>query len=348
METIHVKFNELTTMASEQNILESDSNHTIFEDSSEEPSQTPSKEDLDDLFGPLYNEHYERRIPNVSSSDNSAELQTPPKSNDHGPQQEDNVELDGNLDLSNMHAYYQPLPFEQQWTKSNPLEQILRDPSKPVMMRNKLSIDAEMYVFSLTVSLVQPSNIKEEILDHSWIEAMHEELHQFERLQVWKLVERPVGRNVICVKWFWKNKTVAENIFIRNKARLVAKGYRQEEGIEFEETFAPVAHLKAVQMFLAYTKNKGFIVYQMYVKTAFLNGTMKEEVYVSQPDDFVEPEFPNHVYRLRKSLYGLKQAPRAWYDKLSAFLIVNHFTRGIVDPAFLQRGKGMTFFGTSR
>ncbi|GJV41547.1 retrovirus-related pol polyprotein from transposon TNT 1-94 [Tanacetum coccineum] len=118
---------------------------------------------------------------------------------------------------------------------------------------------------------------------------------------------------------------------IRNKARLVAKGYAQEEGIDFEESFAPVARLEAVRIFVAYAAHKSFPIYQMDVKTAFLNGPLKEEVYVAQPDGFVDPDHPDKVYRLRKALYGLKQAPRAWYDELSKFLISKGFTKAFSD-----------------
>ncbi|GJU80457.1 copia protein [Tanacetum coccineum] len=124
------------------------------------------------------------------------------------------------------------------------------------------------------------------------------------------------------------NKCDVENIVVRNKTCLVAKGYRHEEGIDFEESFAPVAHLEAVQMFITYAAYKNITIFQMDVKTDFLNGPLKEEVYVSQLEGFIEPEFPNHVYRLKKALYGLKQAPRAWYDKLSSFLIQHGFTKG--------------------
>ncbi|GJU11033.1 retrovirus-related pol polyprotein from transposon TNT 1-94 [Tanacetum coccineum] len=166
---------------------------------------------------------------------------------------------------------------------------------------------------------------------------MQDELSQFKRLDVWQLVPLPEGRHAIKVKWLWKNKTDAENTVIRNKSRLVAKGYSQQEGIDFEESFAPVARLEAVCMFVAYTTHKNFTIYQMDVKTTFLNGSLKEEVFVSQPDGFVNPNFPNHVYRLKKALYGLKQAPRAWYDKLYSFLIEHHFKNGIVDPILLIR-----------
>ncbi|GKE50027.1 retrovirus-related pol polyprotein from transposon TNT 1-94 [Tanacetum coccineum] len=156
-------------------------------------------------------------------------------------------------------------------------------------------------------------------------------------LDVWELVPRPDGKKIIAVKWLWKNKHNAKNIVIRRKSRLVAKGYKQEEGIDFEESFAPVGRLEAVRMFVAYAAHKNFTIFQIDVKITFLNGLLKEEVYVSQPDGFVYPDFPDHVYRLKKALYGLKQAPRAWYDKLSSFLIKHHFTKGVVDPTLFTR-----------
>ncbi|GJV30625.1 retrovirus-related pol polyprotein from transposon TNT 1-94 [Tanacetum coccineum] len=136
---------------------------------------------------------------------------------------------------------------------------------------------------------------------------MQDELNQFKRLDVWELVECPIGRNIIAVKWIWKNKTDAENTVIRNKSRLVAKGYGQEEGIDFEESFAPVSRLEAVRIFVAYAAHKNFPIYQMDVKRAFLNGPLKEKVFVRQPDGFVDPDFPNHVYRLKKALYVIME-----------------------------------------
>nr|GFB98404.1 retrovirus-related Pol polyprotein from transposon TNT 1-94 [Tanacetum cinerariifolium] len=146
-----------------------------------------------------------------------------------------------------------------------------------------------------------------------------EELHQFDRLDVWELVDRLLCINVINLKWLWKNKRDEENTVIRNKSRLVAKGYSQKEGVDFEESFAPVARLQAVRLFIAYAAYKSFTIYQMDVKTTFLYGPLKEEVYVSQPDGFVDLYHPDQVYRLKKALYGLKQAPMAWYDELSKF-----------------------------
>ncbi|GKG31503.1 retrovirus-related pol polyprotein from transposon TNT 1-94, partial [Tanacetum coccineum] len=118
------------------------------------------------------------------------------------------------------------------------------------------------------------------------------------------------------MKWIWKNKRDEENTIIRNKALLVAKGYNQQEGINFEESFAPVARLEAVRLFVAYATHKSFPIYHMDVNTAFLNGPLKEEAYVNQPDGFVDPHHPDKVYCLKKALYGLKQALRAWYDEL--------------------------------
>nr|GEX34012.1 retrovirus-related Pol polyprotein from transposon TNT 1-94 [Tanacetum cinerariifolium] len=177
-----------------------------------------------------------------------------------------------------------------------------------------------MCMYALTVSTAEPKNIKEAMADSAWIEAMQKELHQFDRLQVWELVNKPFGKSIIRLKWLWKNKKDVDQTVIRNKARLVAKGYAQEEGIDFEESFAPAARLEAVRIFIAYAARKSFLIFQMDVKTTFLNGLLKEKVYVAQPDGYVDPDHPEKVYRLRTALYGLKQAPRAWYDELSKFL----------------------------
>nr|GFC14580.1 Gag-Pol polyprotein [Tanacetum cinerariifolium] len=194
------------------------------------------------------------------------------------------------------------------------LEQVIGNPSQSVRTRRQLESDAEMCMFALTVSRTEPKNIKEAMADSAWIESMQEELHQFDRLDVWELVERPLCTNVINLKWLWKNKRDEENTVIQNKSRLVAKGYAQKEGVDFEESFAPVARLEAVRLFIAYAAYKSFTIYQMDVKTAFLYGPLKEEVYINQPEGFVDPYHPDKVYRLKKALYGLKQAPRAWYD----------------------------------
>ncbi|GJT57235.1 retrovirus-related pol polyprotein from transposon TNT 1-94 [Tanacetum coccineum] len=159
-------------------------------------------------------------------------------------------------------------------------------------------------------------------------------------LEVWELVPPPDKAFVISLKWIYKVKLDELGGILKNKARLVARGYRQEEGIDFEESFAPVARLEAIRIFLAFAAHMNMVIYQMDVKTAFLNGNLREEVYVSQPDGFVDPDKPNHVYKLKKALYGLKQAPRAWYDMLSSFLISNDFSKGSVDPTLFIRREG--------
>ncbi|GJV16446.1 retrovirus-related pol polyprotein from transposon TNT 1-94 [Tanacetum coccineum] len=145
---------------------------------------------------------------------------------------------------------------------------------------------------------------------------------------------------VITLKWIYKVKLDELGGILKNKARLVARGYRQEEGIDFEESFALVARLEAIRIFLAFATHMNMVIYQMDVKTAFLNGNLQEEVYVSQLDGFVDPDNPNHVYKLTKALYGWKQAPRAWYDMLSSFLISQDFSKGSVDPTMFIRKEG--------
>ncbi|GJZ90160.1 retrovirus-related pol polyprotein from transposon TNT 1-94 [Tanacetum coccineum] len=239
-----------------------------------------------------------------------------------------------------MHTFYQRHPSEHRWIKDHPLEQVIGNPSQSIRPRRQLETDGEMCMFALIVSRTEPKNIKEAMADFAWIEAMQEELHQFDRLDVWELVDRPLCKNVINMKWIWKNKRDEENTVIRNKAHLVAKGYAQKEGINFEESFAPVARLEAVRLFVAYAAHKSFPVYQMDVKTTFLYGPLKEEVYVNQPDGFVDPYHPDQVYRLKKALYGLKQAPRAWYDELSNFLVSKGFSKGSIDPTLFITKHG--------
>nr|GEX82576.1 hypothetical protein [Tanacetum cinerariifolium] len=227
------------------------------------------------------------------------------------------------LSTSSVHRY------KTEGKRHHPLEQVMGNPSQSVRTRRQLESDGEMCMFALTVSRTELKNIKEAMADSAWIESMQEELHQFDRLDVWKSVDRPLCKNVINMKWLWKNKRNEENNVIRNKYRLVAKGYAQKEGVDFEESFAHVAGLEAVRLFIAYAIHKSFIVYQMDVKKAFLYGPLKEEVYVNQPDGFVDPYHPDKVYRLKKALYRLKQAPRAWYDELSNFLVSKGFSKGI-------------------
>nr|GEW28359.1 retrovirus-related Pol polyprotein from transposon TNT 1-94 [Tanacetum cinerariifolium] len=171
-------------------------------------------------------------------------------------------------------TFYQPYPYEFQWTKDHPLEQV---------------------------------NVKEAMIDPAWIKSMQEKLLQFKRLDVWVLVPAPDNITPLTLKWLFKNKYDEEN----------TNGSYQD--------------------ILAYAAPKSFTVFQMDVKTAFLHGTLKEDVYVCQPEGFIDVDHPSHVYKLKKALYGLKQAPKAWYDELSTFLLQNHFFKGTIDPTLFIR-----------
>nr|GFB64812.1 copia protein [Tanacetum cinerariifolium] len=159
--------------------------------------------------------------------------------------------------------------------------------------------------------------------------------------EVWTLVDLPYGKRAIGSKWVFRNKLDERGIAIRNKARLVAQGYTQEEGIDYDEVFASVARIKAIRLFLAYALFKDFVVYQMDVKSVFIYGKIKEEVYVFRPLGFEDLDFSEKVYKVEKALYGLHQAPRAWYETLSTYLLDNGFQRGKIDKTlFIRRRKG--------
>ncbi|GJY62531.1 retrovirus-related pol polyprotein from transposon TNT 1-94 [Tanacetum coccineum] len=217
---------------------------------------------------------------------------------------------------------------------------VIGDPSRFVSTRKQLETDAMWCYFDAFLTSVEPKNFKQAMTEPSWIDAMQEEIHEFERLEVWELVSCPDNVFLIKLKWIYKVKTDESGGVLKNKARLVAQGFRQEEGIDFEESFAPVARIEAIRIFVANAAHKNMTIYQMDVKTAFLNGELKEEVYVSQPEGFVDQDNPSHVYKLKKALYGLKQAPHAWYDMLSSFLISQQFSKGAVDPTLFTWHAG--------
>ncbi|GJV33946.1 retrovirus-related pol polyprotein from transposon TNT 1-94 [Tanacetum coccineum] len=179
------------------------------------------------------------------------------------------------------------------------------------------TIQALFYYYDVFLTAVEPKTYKDDLTQSCWIEAMQEELNEFKRLEVWELVPRPDKVMVITLKWIYKVKLD-----------------------ELGESFAPVARLEAIRIFLAFAAHMNMVVYQMDVKTASLNGNLREEVYISQLDGFVDPDNPNHVYKLKKALYGLKQAPRAWYDMLSSFLISQDFSKGSVDPTLFICKEG--------
>ncbi|GKC96029.1 retrovirus-related pol polyprotein from transposon TNT 1-94 [Tanacetum coccineum] len=310
METINVKFDELIAMASEHDCLEPELQRLINHNSSAEEMNTPSKEDLDNLFGPMFEEYFKKTFsdtpinfatqptqihkesPSTSSInvdehkaipiETTSDQQTSPISLTKADEfnQEDSDHFDGNsqfvsynppsreeiessttaLEPSNVQNFHQVQPSTHIWTKDHPLDQVIGDPSKPIMTRQRLHTDSKVCMYALTVSTIEPKNIKEAMADHSWIESKH------------------------------------------------------EEGIDFEESFTPVARLEVVRMFIAYDAHKNITIFQMAVKMAFLNGPLKEKVYISQLEGFIDPKFPDHVYGLKKALYGLKQAPRACFE----------------------------------
>ncbi|GJR03010.1 retrovirus-related pol polyprotein from transposon TNT 1-94 [Tanacetum coccineum] len=231
-----------------------------------------SQQGLEFLFSLLHEEYYNPTHGHAEDNNNdqspNASFQEDEFINPFCTRVQEIVESSSrNIDNTDAHSF-QPQSHDYRWTRDHPLEQVRRNLTMPVQTRRQLATDPEMCMFALTVSIVEPKNIKEAMADSAWIEAMQDELYQFNRLK--------------------------------------------EKDIDFEESFAPVARLEAVRIFVAYAAHKSFPIYQMDVKMAFLNGPLKEEVYVAQPEGFVDPDHPEKVYLLRKALYGLKQAPRAW------------------------------------
>nr|GEW47885.1 Gag-Pol polyprotein [Tanacetum cinerariifolium] len=269
----------------------------------QESMNTPYKEDLDNLFGPMYEEYFKKRSFDVSinfaaqqvlnhedspstSSIIVEEHEAPPIVTTSEEQtspislnevDEFNQDDSANFDDNTIFIPYDTLNCEEAESSTTALD--------PICM--------------ISTNTRKPKNIKEAMSDHTWIKSMQNELHQFKRLDVWELVPRPEGKNII------------------------------EEGIDSKESFAPVARLEAIRMFVAFATHKNITIFQMDVKTAFLNGPLKREVYLSQPDGFVNPDFPYHVYRLKKALYGLKQAPRA-----TEYQLADLFTKALPEERF--------------
>ncbi|GKB87583.1 retrovirus-related pol polyprotein from transposon TNT 1-94 [Tanacetum coccineum] len=294
IETIHVTFDELTVMASEQFSLglglhsmtpATSCSGLVTNHIPQQPCIPPLRDDWDHLFQPMFDEYLTPPSIVVSLVQEAAAL-------------------------------------------------------RAIVLADSLvstSIDQD------ALSIIEPKNFKQTMTKPSWIDAMQEENHEFQRLEVWELVPCPDKVILIKLKWIYKFKTDKFGGVLKNKDRLVAQGFRQEEGINFEESFALVARIEAIRIFVENAAHKNMTIYQMDVKTAFLNGQLKEDVYVSQPEGFVDQDNPSHVYKLKKALYGLKQAPRAWYDMLSIFLISQHFSKGAVDPTLFTRQAGNDF-----
>ncbi|GJZ57198.1 retrovirus-related pol polyprotein from transposon TNT 1-94 [Tanacetum coccineum] len=220
-------------------------------------------------------------------------------------------------------------------SRNHPLENVIGNLNQRTL-RSQAQNQSNFFCF---ISTIEPKNVNEALGDESWIVAMQEELNQFVANDVWELVPQPRNMTIIGTKWVFRNKLDENGIVSRNKARLVAQGYNQQEGINYDETYAPVARLESIRILLAYVCALDFKLFQMDVKSAFLNGFINEEVYVAQPPGFIDFEKLDHVYKLKKALYGLKQAPKAWYDRLKAFLIKHEYKIRMVDNTLFTKKK---------
>ncbi|GJX75723.1 retrovirus-related pol polyprotein from transposon TNT 1-94, partial [Tanacetum coccineum] len=320
-ETIHVTFDELTTMASEQfssgpglHYMTPATSSTGLGSNlvSQQPFFPPKRDDWDRLFQPMFDEYFNPPPIAVSPVQEAAAsrakvLADSPVST--------SIDHDAPSTKSPKIPTFHDDPLNESpnedSTPQGSSSNVIGDPSRSVSTRKQLETDAMWCYFDSFLTSVEPKNFKQAVTEPSWINAMQEEIHEFERLKVWELVTCPDNLFLIKLKWIYKVKTDESGGVLKNKARLVAQGFRQEEGIDFEESFSPVARIKAIRIFVAYAAHKNMIICQMDVKTAFLNGELKVEVYVSQPEGFVDQDNPSHVYKLKKALYGLKQAPRA-------------------------------------
>nr|GEW81971.1 retrovirus-related Pol polyprotein from transposon TNT 1-94 [Tanacetum cinerariifolium] len=294
------------------------------------PYAPPTNKELEILFQPMFDEYLEppraeRPIspaqtvqapvnsaiyikaaePNYMKDRTNAPVDNPPFVNVFAPTPHSEASSSGDIGSTESPYVSQTLHHLNKWSKDHPLDNVIGNPSRPIYTRKQLATDALWCLYSSVLSKVEPKNFKSAITEDYWFQAMQDEIHEFDRLQVWELVPQPDCVIIITLKWIYKVKLDESGDVLKNKAR------------------------------------RNMTIYQMDVKTAFLNGELKEEVYVSQPEGFVDPDHLTHVYRLKKALYGLKQAPWAWYDTLSRFLLDNDFSKGEVDPTLftLKSGK---------
>ncbi|GJZ49875.1 retrovirus-related pol polyprotein from transposon TNT 1-94 [Tanacetum coccineum] len=221
-------------------------------------------------------------------------------------------------------------------SKTSPLVDDDLDEEEAVRATKKKNLENVVEDETLEIDEI---NVNEALGDESWIVVMQEELNQFIANDIWELVLQPKNMTIIGTKWVFRNKLDENGVVSQNKARLVAQGYNQQEGIDYDETYDPDARLESIRILLAYSCALDFKLFQMDVKSAFLNGFINEEVYVAQPPGFIDFEKPDHVYKLKKALYGLKQAPKAWYDRLKAFLIKHEYKIGMVDNTLFTKKK---------
>ncbi|GJU26585.1 ribonuclease H-like domain, reverse transcriptase, RNA-dependent DNA polymerase [Tanacetum coccineum] len=344
-----------------------------YADSGEQETTYDDVEDLDDqhfiVHGPSiccssekHSEELSLRTKKFQYSDDDVPKDGVFSTNSFDDENTDNEE-DGAPDYNNMdHTIDVSSTPTHRIHKIHPQSQIIGKSTAGVLTRRKLKEstsdqhqallsfiykqnrtnhkDQQTCLFACFLSQEEPKKVSQALSDESWVEAMQEELLQFKLQDVWVLCDLPDGKRVIGTKWVFRNKRDERGTIIKNKARLVAQGYRQEEGVDYDEVFAPVARIEAIRLFLAFASFMGFTVYQMDVKSAFLYGNITEEVYVKQPPGFEDPAHPNKVYRVVKALYGLHQAPRAWYERLSTFLLKHGYRRGAIDKTlFIKKDR---------
>ncbi|GKB03032.1 retrovirus-related pol polyprotein from transposon TNT 1-94 [Tanacetum coccineum] len=391
LETIHVTFDEVTTMASEQfdsgpglQVMTpaTSSSGLVPNHIPQQPCNPSNRDDWDRLFQPMFDEYFnpltiavspilvaatpravdiadspvstsiDQDVPSTSIPSTQEQYHSPiisqrveespktPQFHDDPLYESLHENSTSQGPSSNVRPSHNLFKLIGRWTKYHPIANVISDPSRSVSTRNQLKTDAMWYYFNAFLTFVEPKNFKQAMTKTSWINAIQEEIHEFKVLQVCELATCPDKVMLIKLKWIYKVKIDEFRGLLKNKARLVAQGFRQKEGIDFKELFAPVARIEAICIFIANAAKTNMTIFQMDVKTAVLNGELKEEVYVSQPKGFVDQDNPSHVYKLKKALYGLKQAPRAWYDMLSSFLISQHFSKGAVDPTLFTRKAG--------
>ncbi|GJT54480.1 retrovirus-related pol polyprotein from transposon TNT 1-94 [Tanacetum coccineum] len=398
LETIHVTFDELTAMASEQfssgpglHYMTPATSSTGLGSNpvSQQPCLPPIRDDWDRLFQPMFDEYFnpptiavspvqEAAAPRAevladspvsTSIDQDAPSTSIPSSQEHehspiisqgfeeSPKtptfhddplnespQEDSTSQGSSSNVRQIHT-----PFEHlgRWTKDHPIANVIGDPSRSVSTRKQLETDAMWCYFDAFLTSVEPKNFKQAMTEPSWIDAMQEEIHEFERLEVWELVPCPDKVFLIKLKWIYKVKTDEFGRVLKNKARLVAQGFRQEEGIDFVESFAPVARIEAIRIFIANSAHKNMIIYQMDIKMAFLNGEptapppptrAQRSGLRFSTEGFVDQDNPSHVYKLKKALYGLKQSTNVHVDMMQASLSLNNSLKGKQVDATLYRG----------
>ncbi|GJW39389.1 retrovirus-related pol polyprotein from transposon TNT 1-94 [Tanacetum coccineum] len=337
METIHVTFDELTGQTAPvhsspgpaPNLLTPGpiSSGLVPNPPPAAPYVPPTNKELEILFQPMFDEYFEtstvdRLVPpapaaqapvNPTGPSVSIPIDQEAPSGSHSPSSSDHQSSSVHQGVAAEHSF-EVNPFAA--TDPEPFVNVFAPDQNSEASSSGLATDALWCFYNLVLSKVEPKNFNSVVTKDYWFQAMQDEIYEFDRLDVWELVPPPDCAMIIALKWIYKVK------------------------LDEYESFAPVTRLEAIRIFLANAANKNMIVYQMDVKTAFLNGELKEVVYVSQPKGFVDPDRPHHVYCLKKVLYGLKQAPRAWYDTLSKFLLAQGFSKGVVDPTLFIRKTG--------